>query len=330
LTRLLICAAAHADIAAEMARRAPTVVPLIMDDAGVVTVDGRPLAPDAVRPEIAWIERHAFLGPAKQAFNAAMLASPDLKWLHTVQTGVNSPIYAQVVAKGAALSNSHGQAGGVADYVLWGVLDHFQGGPARREGRAEKSWRPHVFREIAGTHWVMVGFGAIGQGVAARARGFGATITGVRRRQTADPLADRIAPLSVLPALAATADVLVLALPLSPATRHLGDARLFSAMKPGSVLVNVGRGPLVDEAALLAGLDAGTPGHALLDVFETEPLPADSPFWTHPRVGMTPHLGGFGEGERARNTALFLDNLERYLAGAPLINQVDPGDVGGD
>jgi phosphoglycerate dehydrogenase-like enzyme len=98
-------------------------------------------------------------------------------------------------------------------------------------------------------------------------------------------------------------------------------------MKAGGVLANVGRGALVDEGALLAGLDRGAPAHAILDVFETEPLPLDSPFWTHPRVRLTPHSSGMTGGQHLRNQALFLDNLRRFLAGEPLLSEAAPEDV---
>ena len=129
--------------------------------------------------------------------------------------------------------------------------------------------------------------------------------------------------------LAATqrTDVVVLSLPLNANTANMVDAAFLAAMKPGSVLVNVGRGGLVDEAALLAALDAGKPEHAILDVFQTEPLPAESRFWSHPRVTATPHASPMGSGLQARSDALFVDNLTRYLAGEPLLNEVSAKDV---
>jgi len=149
----------------------------------------------------------------------------------------------------------------------------------------------------------------------------------VRRNPAADPSADRIAAQADLPGLLPDADVVVLACPLTAETRHMADAAFFGAMKPGSIFVNVGRGGLVNEPALLAALDRGVPEHAVLDVFEAEPQPADGPFWAHPRVTMTPHSSGMSAGNAARNDALFLDNLKRFVAGEPLRNLADPKDV---
>jgi len=236
-------------------------------------------------------------------------------------------VFGTFVRRGVRLTTSHGQALGMAEYVLAGVLDHFQHGPERREAQAAKDWRRVHFREVHGTHWLVIGFGSIGQGVAARARAFGARVTGVRRDQTAHPQADAIAPPDRVIELLPHADVVVLSTPLTPATRHTVDARFLAAMKAGSVLVNVGRGGLVDEAALLAALDRGTPEHAVLDVFETEPLPPESPFWAHPRVALTAHTSGSTDGQALRNDELFVDNLGRYLRGEPLLNEADPRDV---
>jgi phosphoglycerate dehydrogenase-like enzyme len=149
----------------------------------------------------------------------------------------------------------------------------------------------------------------------------------MRRSSAPHPAADRMATLAELPALLPQADVVVLCCPLTPETRQVAGAGFFAAMKPRSVLVNVGRGGLVDEAALLAALETGTPEHAVLDVFETEPLPPESPFWKHPRVALTAHASGMSAGNAPRNDALFVDNLARFVRGEPLINEADPKDV---
>ena len=241
--------------------------------------------------------------------------------------GYDSPVFGMIVSKGAQLTTNHSQAIGMSEYVLATVLDHFQRGPERRIEQAAARWTPLPYREVAGSHWLIVGFGAIGQETARRAKAFGAIITGVRRQAGDQPLADAMATPDALPGLLPRADVVVLSLPLNAHTANMVDAKFLGAMKPGSVLVNVGRGGLVDEPALLAALDAGKPEHAILDVFVTEPLPAESPFWSHPRVTATPHASPTGSGLQARTDALFVENLTRYLAGEALINAVEAKEV---
>lgn len=303
------------------------VTPLLIDDEGVILCEGAPVTVDDARPEAAWANTDTFFSGAGRNFMAAALKSPDLKWMQSGAAGFDNPVFGAIVQKGARLTTSHGQAVGMADYVLWGVLDHFQRGPARRAAQAAHQWERRPFREMAGSRWTIVGFGAIGRGVAVRARAFGAHVTGVRRSGGTDEAADRMARMADLASILPETDVLVLACPLTPETRHIGGADAFARLPEGSVLVNVGRGGLVDEPALLAALDRDAPGHAVLDVFETEPLPADSPFWDHPKVTLTPHSSGMSAGNQPRNDALFLDNLARYLAGEPLKNEAQAADV---
>ena len=330
MTRLLIHEAAWRSVADALAAHGPAIEIAVMDDSGSITQGGAVVENGAANPDAAWLTAGLFNSPAARPFVVELLKSPGLKWVQSVAAGFDHPMFAQIVAKGAQLSNSHAHAGPIADYVLAGVLDHFQGGPGRRDAQARGVWDELPAREIAGSRWLIVGFGAIGQAVAARARAFGATIVGVRRRRASDLIAERTVALADVHAELRVADVVVLSAPLNADTRGLADARFFAVMKAGAVLVNVGRGGLVNEPDLLAALDRGVPARAILDVFETEPLPAESPFWRHPRVSLTAHSAGeTGEaGEVARgNEALFLDNLRRYLAGEPLRNFVDPADV---
>ena len=303
------------------------VVPLLLNDAGEVRLDGVVIPPEAAAPDAAWANTDIFFGGGNRAFWSAVMKSPALTWVQSGAAGFDNPIFGQVIQKGAKLTTSHGQAVGMADYVLWGVLDHLQKGPERRAAQAAGQWTRSQFREIAGSNWTIVGFGAIGQGVAVRAAAFGAHVTGVRRSARPDPVAERMATLAELPGLLPTTDVLVLCAPLTAETRHIANADAFSRMKPGSVLVNVGRGPLVDEPALLAALDRDAPAHAVLDVFAIEPLPSGSPFWAHPKVTLTPHSSGMSVGNAARNDALFLENLRRFVAGEPLEHEATAADV---
>ena len=313
-------------------RRVEALIPagveaLTVNDAGEILLAGQALDADRAQPDIVWANADAFFSPGARTFMTAALKSSSLRWVQRGAAGFDTPVFGQFIQKGARLTTSHGQAVGMADYVLWGVLDALQDGPGRRAAQAAGQWERRPFREIEGSRWTIFGFGAIGRGVAVRARAFGAHITAIRRSAALDPAADRMAKQADLPELMAETDVLVLAAPLTPETRHVANAGLFERMTPGSIFVNVGRGPLVDEAALLAALDRGIPEHAVLDVFETEPLPAESRFWNHPRVTLTPHSSGMSAGNAGRNDTLFLDNLRRYLAGEALENEAAAADV---
>jgi phosphoglycerate dehydrogenase-like enzyme len=325
--RLLIYEPSFRRLEAEITALGPIVEPLLMDASGDITLHGAPMTADDAAAEAAWTNADVFFGPAVRPFMVTMLKSPALKWVQSGAAGFDNPVFGQIVQKGATLTTSHGQAVGMAEYVLAGVLDVLQRGPARRAAQAERRWDRVEFREINGSRWLVIGFGAIGKGVADRARAFGAHVTGVRRSQAADPSADRIAALADLPALLPDSDVVVLCCPLTAETRLLANTGFLAAMKPGSILVNVGRGGLVDEPALLAALDRGVPEHAVLDVFETEPLPPESPFWSHPRVTATAHASGITAGQHLRNDKLFVENLRRYVTGEPLVNVADPKDV---
>jgi len=326
-TRLLLHEASLARVRDALAAHGRALTLLVMDRHGQITVEGQAADTDPSGPDAAWASNDVFESPAARAFMVAMLKAPKLAWVQSAAAGFDHPIFRQLVEKGVRLTPTHTYGVGISEYVVAGVLDHFQRGPERRAARAAKAWRRFSLREVMGTRWLIVGFGGIGQAVAERARAFGAVITGVRRDLAPHPLAETIAPIDQLPVLLLRADVVVLATPLTAATHRLADAAFFAAMKPGSVLVNIGRGGLVDETALLAALDRGVPEHAVLDVFETEPLPAESPFWIHPRVSLTAHTSGITSGQRARNDAAFLENLSLFLAGEPPPGAVDARDV---
>jgi phosphoglycerate dehydrogenase-like enzyme len=326
-TRLLIFEPSFKRVEARLAMHRSVLEPLVVDPSGAITLERAPVSAEDARADIAWASGELYLSPAARNFLVAMLKSPDLRWVQSAAAGYDHPMFADIVRKGAKLTTSHGQAVGMADYVLAGVLDHFQRGPERRAAQRDRTWTRLPFREMLDTTWLIVGFGSIGQEVAKRARAFGARIVGVRRDLSTHPLADEIISLASVQAMLPRIDVVVLCLPASKTTRHLAGADFFAAMKAVSVLVNVGRGSLVDETALASALDRGTPAHAVLDVFETEPLPPDSVLWTHPRVSLTAHASGESGGQQMRNQTLFLENLRRFLEGAPLLNEVKPDDV---
>lgn len=278
-------------------------------------------------PEIGWFSPELFRAGIASHFLALAAGAPSLGWMQSARAGFNDPGLAPLVERGVRLTTSDGPAVAMAEYALAQVLDHYQRGPERRAAQAEALWRPLPFRELGGTSWLLFGFGSVGREIAARARPFGARITGVRRSGGTDPFADRIVTPAEADAALAEADVLILSLPLSRETENMADAAFLARLKPGALFINVGRGALVDEEALRAALDGGRPGHAVLDVTRTEPLPPESWMWRHPGITLTPHVSGLGKGTFARTLALFADNLRRFARGEPLRNEVRAADV---
>jgi phosphoglycerate dehydrogenase-like enzyme len=321
VTRVLIYEPSFRRIEGRLSALRDLEVVLMARD-GAVSLNGAPVSPEDAAPEVGWTNADLFGDAPIRAYISALLKSPNLKWVQSGAAGFDDPIFRRIVEKGARLTTNHSQAVGISEYVLASVLDHLQRGSERRAAQAEGRWARLPYREVAGSHWLIVGFGAIGQAVARKARAFDARVTGVRRSPGSHDAADAMATPDELQYVLGDADVVVLCAPLSSGTTNLVDAKFLAAMKPGSVLVNVGRGGLIDEAALLAALDKGVPEQAILDVFATEPLPADSPFWRHPRVTLTGHASALGSGLAARGDALFLANLAGYLAGEPLANAV--------
>jgi 4-hydroxymandelate oxidase len=292
---------------------------------GRLLVDGREQARGDVHPEVAFASAHVLTDGSAPAWLSLLDELSSLQWLQSPAAG-HLAFYDALLARGVRVTGAHVNAIPIAEYVIGAVLADAQRIDEWARARAERAWRPHQFREVAGTTWLIVGVGAIGSAVAARAAAFGAHVIGVRRHPTgAEPVDEMLHP-DDLPDVLGRADVVVLAAPATSQTTGLVDAELLAAMKPGSVLVNVARGALVDEPALLAALDRGHLSGAILDVFATEPLPADSPFWDHPRVVLTPHSSAGGTGRHARVADLFVENLARFRSGRPLLHEFGSAD----
>jgi phosphoglycerate dehydrogenase-like enzyme len=326
-TRLLLTGESFRRIQPRLDAVADRLECLVMDENGIVRLNGHAIAPHEARPECGWISHDIFFASYAANYLDVLMQSPALKWVQSAGAGLDHPMFVSLAGKGISLTTNHSQAIGISEYVLWGVLNHFQNGRAHAAEQAAHRWTKRQSREIHGTRWLIIGFGAIGQAVARRAKAFDAHVIGVRRRTEPSPFADEITtPDRVFDHLGAS-DVVVLSLPHTTRTANMVDASFLSAMKEGSVLVNVGRGSLIDENALLAALDAGKPEHAVLDVFRIEPLPADSRFWDHPRVTVTAHTSAISSGIRERSDNLFLDNLARYLARQPLLHEVPASEV---
>jgi phosphoglycerate dehydrogenase-like enzyme len=266
--------------------------------------------------------------------------APGLRWVQAHFAGVNRwmghPLLERVI-----LTNSSGvHATTMAEHVLMFMLALARRLPAMLRAQTEHTWvRDHEVRELRGGALAVVGYGSIGREVARLARALGMRVLASKRdpRQTADQgwrlpgtgdpageLVERFYGPEDWQAMLPEADYVVVAAPLAQGTRHLIDRKALSAMRPGAVLINVARGDVVDEAALVEALRAGAIGGAGLDVFAEEPLPAGSPLWDLPQVIVSPHVSGNFPAYDEHAMRLFAENLRRYLAGEPLLNVVDP------
>ncbi|MFY0612562.1 MAG: D-2-hydroxyacid dehydrogenase [Hyphomicrobiaceae bacterium] len=294
---------------------------------GMFLVGGAERDPSDVDLDYLWFSQElSSEGVLPTAFKLA-LACRSIKVLQTFNAGLDNPAYKQIAAKGIRLCNSSAQAIAISEYVLAQVFALFQPLALQRELQAKKQWQVTPYREIARTNWLIVGFGPIGRATAERAKAFGAKITVVRRSPETGPTVDRAGTMADLPSILPDIDVIVLACPLNDTTRGFAGKAFFEAVKPDAVLVNIARGGLIDDAALIDALDNGRLGAATLDVFHTEPLPSDDPLWSHPKINITSHTSFAGSGVRTRWQELFLDNLPRFVKGEPLINEVNPADL---
>ena len=290
---------------------------------GTLTIDGREIDAEAVQPEVACATGDLFFRGGAAPWFQLLLGATSIQWFQSPAAGYIA-LYDRLFESGMRITGAHVNAIPIAEYVIQAILSHFQRAAEWATARAGHEWRPHEFREVFGTTWLVVGVGAIGSAVAERARALGVRVLGHRRRPTGkEPVHAMLRRDELLDALP-RCDVVVLAAPATAETTGLVDETFLAAMAPGSVLVNVARGVLVDEPALLAALDRGRPEAAILDVFATEPLPADSPFWDHPRVVLTPHSSAGGLARHGRVVNLFVENLARYRDGRPLLHEVRP------
>ena len=289
---------------------------------------GQKIAPEAANPDLTWISFDTLQAGTLPVFLQRLLQANNPKWVQIMFAGLDNPVFKQVMAKGIRLTKSSAQAIPIAEHVIAHAFALIVPIDSQRDAQAKKEWRRTPFREIGQTRWTLVGFGSIGKEIARRLQPFGTHLTVVRRSPAPDPLANEVIDMAGLPKALPQSDVVVLANSLNDETRQMANDKFFGAMKEGSVLINIARGALVDEDALQRALAHNKPAHAVLDVFETEPLPADSWMWTHPKVRISGHTSNSGDGTRARGDTLFLDNLKRYLAGEPLLNEAAKSEVG--
>lgn len=292
-------------------------------DIGIVQlVDGHMVGEsDVDRITVAFFSSDAW--PDRAApFMRVALGADNLRWLHTMSAGVDSPIFSMFLDRGVRVTTSSGaSAEPIAGTVMMYLLALSRGLPTFARAQAAHEWAPITFGELAGKQIAVVGYGPIGEHVVRLATAFGMEPVIVRRRALGgEPCPVRA--LDELTDVVAGADAIVVALPLLDTTRRLFSAKVISAIKPGALFVNVGRGELVDQVALTEALRSGRLGGAGLDVFDPEPLPSDDPLWDLPNVIITPHNSGTSDGTARRASEIFIDNLARYISGGDLRNEV--------
>jgi phosphoglycerate dehydrogenase-like enzyme len=270
-------------------------------------------------------------GPLPFAELAARM--PGLRWIHSTGAGIDSFASPELVDRGVIVTNSAGvYAPAMAEYVVAGMVAIARDLRRLIAQQEEGRWNHEEVSgvELYGKRVGIIGFGATGRYIAAVCKALGMEVWATKRTPmlTEGEPVDRLLPADALHELLGASDYVVVAASLNSTTRHLLGAAEFSAMKHGAGLVNVARGGLVDQEALIAALDDGRVGGAVLDVVTPQPLPPDSPLWAHPRVIVTSHISGGSPEGWARSMDLFCKNLPLYLEGdtGRLGNLVDLAD----
>jgi len=291
-----------------------------LPDDRIVAVQGEELG-SAVEAEA------AFGGFSIDRLRAVLAGMPKLRWVHTFSAGVDRHVPVMATYERVLLTNNSGAYDvPIAEHVIAMIFAAAKRVPEHLAAQGRHEWQretPHA--EVRGATLVILGMGSIGTELARLASGLGMRVVGVRRDagRPGGPGVDRIVSPDRFLEVAREADYLAVTAALTPQTRGMVSAAVMAALKPTAWVINIARGPIVDEAALAAALKEKRIGGAALDVFETEPLPATSPLWDEPNAILTPHISNSSPRVRERSLALVAENVRRFNAGEPLLNVVD-------
>ena len=287
-----------------------------------VDILGVPPGPPAALPHAAKV---LIAAPFRKAGGSLTPVPPpgwpfDVRWVQLVSVGID--FYPDWLFDGPVVTSARGSSAvALAEFALAAIFAEAKHLPDVWIDRFEQ-WQPTPISLVAGKTLGLVGFGAIGEALAPRARALGLRVLATRR-SNAPILAEGVEQLSDLGELFAGSDIVVLAAPATPETRHLVNRGLLARARRGLHLINVARGALIDDDALLAALDEGRVGRASLDVTHPEPLPYNHAYYTHPRVRLSPHTSVHTPDTRQNLAAQFARNLDRFRQGAPLEDVVD-------
>jgi phosphoglycerate dehydrogenase-like enzyme len=281
---------------------------------------------------------------SSDAFDRLLVRAPHLAWVHSATSGVERALTPASRERGLVVTNARGVfSRPIAEYVLMMILAVSRRLPQLLELQRERTWQPLEGAELRDVTVGIVGLGSIGRAVGALATAFGCRVVAIRRRPASDGdearggeaqdgedrsfgevMLDRVGGPETLPELLGESDFIVLAAPLTAETEEMINAETLAMVKPGAWLINVARGRLIDERALLRALRDGPLGGAVLDTFRDEPLPPMSSFYDLPNVIVTPHTAWSSGRVLDRSVELFCDNLRLFAKGEPLLNVVDP------
>lgn len=260
-----------------------------------------------------------------EAVSDAWPSADSLRWIHVAAAGVDKLLFPELVESDVVVTNARGIFDrAMAEFVLGSILAVVKDLHRSHDLQTARTWHRRETRLLSTETALVVGTGAIGRETARLLRAVGMDVRGAgRTSRSGDPDFGEVVASADLAAHVGWADHVVVTAPLTAETRGLISKDVLAAMKPGSHLVNVGRGPIVDEEALVSALRDGPLEAASLDVFEVEPLPPDSPLWAMPGVAVSAHMSGDYEGWREALARQFVDNAGRWLSGEPLLNVVD-------
>ncbi|MBL8294387.1 MAG: D-2-hydroxyacid dehydrogenase [Bryobacterales bacterium] len=260
-------------------------------------------------------------------FRDLFLRCPNLNWVHSFSAGVENTLFPELIASPVPLTNARGVfSRSLAEFAIAGALFFDKKIADMRRQQAESRWVNMDVDELHGKTMGIVSYGSIGHACARLAKAFGMKVVASRRRpelSSSDPLVDRIYGPGQLRDMLAISDFVVIASPITPETRGMVGPEELAAMKPSAVLINVGRGPVVVESALIDALSNHRIRGAALDVFDVEPLPAGHPFYSLDNVLLSPHSADHTPGWTDQSMVFFVENFHRYASGQPLDNIVD-------